>query len=129
LAATDWLPVYRQSQRVRFGGLLADQVPVTFSWQDSSEPTLLAASMVEAAGLTIADDAQTVSVTVAGRRRTARRILVPSMRFGAILLTDVPALVLSPADEDLGASIGPEAFAGYQVEVEPERLRLVIRPL
>jgi hypothetical protein len=129
LAATDWLPVYRQSQRIRFGGLLADRVPVNFSWQDSSEPTLVTASMVEAAGLQIPEDAQSVPITVAGRRLTARRIQIPTMRFGAILLTDVPALVLPPAAEDLGASIGPEAFSGHQVELQPDRLRLVIRPL
>lgn len=126
LVATDWLPVYRQSERIRFGGLIEDRVPVTFSWQESYEPTVLAASMVEAAGVPIPDDASTVPLTLAGRRLTARRIQITSMRFGTARLTDVPVLVLPADAEDLGAWIGPEGFGQYRVEIEPERLRMMI---
>jgi len=127
LVSTDWLPVFRQSDHLRFGGLLNDRVPVTFTWQDSSEPTVLTFSMVEAAGLSVPEDADQVPLTLAGRRLAARRMQTPLLRFGAALLRDVPILVLPPDAEDLGARIGAEGFPGYRVEIEAERLRLTIR--
>lgn len=126
LAATDWLPVFRQSDRVRFGGLLEDRVPVVFSWHESHEPTVLTANMVEAAGVRVSDDAPSVVLTLAGRRLTARRIPIRSLRFGAIRLTDISVLVLPAEAEDLGAWIGPDAFMEYSVQLEPSRLRMLI---
>jgi len=127
MVATDWLPIFLQSDRIRFGGLLNDRVPVTFTWQDSAEPTVLTASMIESAGLNVPEDAEAVPLTVDGRRVTARRLKMPSMRFGAALLRNIPVLVLPPNAEDLGARIGVEGFPGYTVQPDPERLRLTIR--
>ena len=126
LVTTDWLPVFRQSDRIRVGGLLEDRIPVMFSWHKSHEPTVLTANMVEAAGVVIPDDAPSVMLTLAGRRLTTRRIPIRSLRFGGTHLKDIPVLVLPADAEDLGAWIGPDAFGEYHVQLDPPRLRLLI---
>ncbi len=126
LVATDWLPVFRQSERVRFGGLLEDRIPVLFSWHESHEPTVLTANMVQAAGVQISEDAPVVVLTLAGRRLTTRRTPIRSLRFGAIQLKDLSVLVLPDDAEDLGAWIGPDAFTDYTLQLDPSRLRLLI---
>jgi hypothetical protein len=126
---TAWSPLYIQSGRIRVGAILNERIPVTFTWQTSAEPTVLTAGMVAAAGLTVPKSAETIQMAFGqGRRLTVRRIIVPTIRFGGHVLRDVPAYVLPPEGEDLGARIGSEGLAGCQVAVEPERLRLVIQP-
>jgi type II secretory pathway component PulM len=124
---TAWSPLYIQSGRIRLGAILNEQTPVTFSWQTSAEPTVLTAAMVEAAQLTMPDSAETIQMAFGRRRLTVRRIIVPTVRFGGLVLRDVPAYVLPPEGEHLGARIGSEGLAECQVAVEPERLRLVIQ--
>lgn len=128
LVATDWLPIYRQSGRVRFGGLLDDRVPVTFTYLESEEPTLMPGSAVEAAGLAVPADAEAVPLRLPHERRVvARRMTLPSLRFAGVWLRDVSVLVLPAEAEDLGAQIGPAGFQPVQVEIQPELLRMVLR--
>lgn len=125
---TPWIPLYLQSGQLRVGGLVNERHPATFTWKTESQPTVLTASMLEGAGLSVPRDA--ASTTLAfdrGRQVTARQVTVPAIRFGRHVLTDVPAWVLPPEAEDLGAQIGPPAFADYGVRCEPERLRMVIQ--
>jgi hypothetical protein len=129
LVTTDWVPVFGQSARIRFGGLLEDRIPVMFSWHRSLEPTVLTANMVEAAGVAIPDDAPSVMLTLAGRRLTTRRILIRSLRFGSTHLEDTPVFVLPADAEDLGAWIGLDAFGEYHVQFDPPRLRMRITGL
>lgn len=129
VAFTNRLPLYLQSGKMRVGGILNERTPVTFTWQTSHEPTVLTASMAESAGVDVADSAEAIKIPFGRTRRlSARRVVVPSIRFGEHVLHDVPAFVLSPEGEDLGASIGADAFGGTQVTAELERLRLVIQP-
>jgi hypothetical protein len=124
---TPWVPLYLQNQQARFGGILNEQVPVTFTWQESSEPTLVTASMVELAGLA-PEDGEPQSLAVGPRRLTARRIRVPTLRLGGVVLRDAPAFVLPADAEDLGARISSAAFADHRAQIEPERLRLSLAP-
>ena len=128
VAFTDWSPGYIQSGKVRVGGILNERTPVAFTGKESSDPTVLAASVVEAAGLGVADSAEVVVIPFGRSRRLAtRRLVVPTIRFGSHVLKTVPAYVLPPEGEDLGSRIGPEAFGERRATVEPELLRLVIR--
>jgi hypothetical protein len=127
-AFTPWVPLYIQSGRVRVGALVNDRSPVTFTWKSETQPTVLTASMLEAAGLSVPHGAEGTTLTFdRGRRTAARRAVVPSLRFGRHVLENVPVWVLPPEAEDLGALIGPQAFTDGSVRVEPERLRLVIQ--
>lgn len=126
---TAWSPLHIQSGRVRIGSILNERIPVTFTWQTSAEPTVLTAAMVEAAGLVVPETAESIQMAFGRRRRvTVRQIIVPTIRFAGHVLRDVPAYVLPPEGEDLGARIGSEGLAEYQVTMEPERLRMVVQP-
>ena len=125
---TPWLPVYLQSERIRVGAILNETTPVTFTWRPESGPTVLTTSMIEAAGLAPPTAETAVPLPVAsGRTLLARRITVPAIRFGQVVLRDAPVYVLGPDGEDLGATIGPDAFTDADVKIELERLRLVIK--
>lgn len=129
VAFTDRMPLYVQSEKLRVGAILNERVPVTFTWQASHDPTVLTASMAESAGVNIPDSAEIFEMPFGRTRRLpTRRVVVQSIRFGEHVLRDIPAYVLPPEGEDLGARIGLEALDEYQATVELERLRLVIRP-
>ncbi|MBW3595802.1 MAG: retroviral-like aspartic protease family protein [Planctomycetes bacterium] len=122
-------PLYLQSGKVRLGGILNEAAPVTFTWRDSSEPTVITASIAQASGLAPPADAPVVSLTFDGRRRlSTRRILLASIRFGPHVLRDVEAHILPPEGEDLGAQISRAAFTGFQVAADPAHLRFRIEP-
>ncbi len=129
LAFTPWLPVYLQSGRIRVGAVLNETAPVVFTWQPEGGPTVLTTSMMEAAGLPLPPAETAVPWPVGtGRLVSARRGVVPAIRFGRVLLRDVPVYVLGADGEDLGARISPDAFSDQAVTVELERLRLAIQP-
>jgi hypothetical protein len=127
LVFTSWLPVYLQSDRVRVGAIVNETTPVTFTWRAESGPTVLTTSLAEAAGLALpaAETAAPLPVA-AGRTLPARRITAPTLRFGQVVLRDVPVYVLGPEGEDLGALIGRDGFTENLVQLELERLRLVV---
>jgi len=128
LVFTPWLPIYLQSDRVRVGAILNETTPVTFTWQPESGPTILTTSMIQAAGLTLPAAETAAPLPVApGRTPSARRSTVPALRFGQVVLRDVPVQVLGSEGEDLGATIGLDAFTGLDVKIELERLRMVIQ--
>ncbi len=130
LVFTDWVPLYQQSDRMRFGGIMHERVPAVFTWDEESQETLLPATLVESAGVPYSEQGELVELSWGNRRRLpARRITLSTLRFGGIVLYDVPALMLPPEGEDLGPRIGPASFSGYAVEREPERLRVRFRPL
>lgn len=128
LVFTPWSPIYLQSGRTRVGAILNEQAPLMFSWHADDRPTVLTETMLEAAGLALPAEAPSVPLAMgSGRTLDARPLTVPTLRFGQVVLREVPVYVLGPEGEDLGASIGPAAFAGYDVQEERARLQLTIR--
>ncbi len=124
---TDELPLYRAGGELRVAGFI-NRTPVTFTWHDTSEPTMLTASVIEATGLKIPADAPRMDRRMAdGRTLAVRRFEIPYLRFGRHVLTNVPALALPPEGENFGVQIGPTAFEGHSPSAEPETFRLVIR--
>lgn len=130
LAGAAHVPLYRQSGRLRIGAILNRQTPITFTWRTSSGPTLLTATALESAGFQVPRDAQRATLTVGkGRRLAVRRITIPYLQLGKHSLRNVPALALPPEGEDLGATIGRDAFVDFQITVQPQQFRLVIEPV
>jgi hypothetical protein len=126
---TPWTPLYLQSDCPRVTGLLNERVPFTFSWQAGSEPTIVTAGMIEAAGLKIPSDAPTIQQTLGRNRKlSVREITLPSVRFGKYVLRELPAYVLPPEGEDLGAQISPRAFALHRAVADLEGLRFTLEP-
>jgi len=123
------LPLWVQSGKTRVGAILNERAPVVFTWQTSNEPTVLTASMAESAGVDVTESAEIFEMPFGRTRRLpTRRVTVQRIRLGELVLHDVPAYILPPEGEDLGARIGPDALGEYKATVELERLRLVIQP-
>lgn len=134
------LPLYEDNGRLRISCIIG-RTPATFTWKSSSEPILLTSSMVEAIGLT-AGKLTAGKLTAGkdkqqfilrefddGRKLMLRPIVIPYLRLGKHVLRDVPAFVLPPDGENIGAQIGGMALPGVSAEAQPERFRLVIQPL
>jgi len=127
LVFTDHLPLYRENGDLRVAALIA-RTPVTFTWKSSEEPTVLTASVIEAAGLRVPEDAPQRQQRFAdGRELTVRQFEIPYLRFGRHVLKDVPAFALPPEGEQYGCLIGPAAFNEHSPRAEPEKMRLVVR--
>lgn len=124
---TDWIPLYQTSGRSRLGVLINEELPMTFTWAGSSRETLITASMAEAAGLEIASSNESIRFTVGERTFDVRPTTIPSLRLGETVFREVPAYVLPPDGEDLGAQISQEAFSGHSAIAQPDRLRLIFQ--
>jgi hypothetical protein len=122
-------PLYLQSGHLRMGGILDERMPITFTWRESSEPTVITAALAQAAGIVPEDDAPEMPIGCGGGRRLpAKRVVLKSLRFGKHVLREAEAWLLPPEGEDFGCRIGSTAFTGYQVAAEPALLRFRIEP-
>jgi hypothetical protein len=123
----DWLPVYRDGNLYRVTALVNDKQPLTFSFGDTSQRTVILQSQAEAAGLKWDDAAPRVKYRVAaGRDEMVRVVKIPRLRFGRVVLTNVEAGILPPEAADVGARIGPGAFERHGVHLDAEHLLLYI---
>lgn len=123
--ATDWIPLVIVGSRQRISLVVNEQTPVTFTWS-SGEPTLLTASMAEAAGVSAAANAKAESVTIGKTTYGCRTATITYLRIGAHDLRDIPVAILPPEAESIGAQISATALRGLSITAEPERLRMVI---
>lgn len=120
------LPLYRDNGDLRVSALIG-RTPVTFTWRESSETTMLTASVIEATGLEVPADAPQIKHRLAdGTEVTVREFDVPYIRFGNHLLRSVKAYALPPEAENVGTQIGISAFEGLTPKAEPQNLRLVL---
>jgi len=129
LVFTEHVPVYRESDRLRVGLIVNERYPATFTWRESSEPTIITASLAESAGIEVAADAPTARLTVGRNRQLIiRSTKIRYIRLGKYVFPDVSAYVLPPEGEDLGSQIGQAAMEGCRVVIRPEQLRLAVEP-
>jgi hypothetical protein len=120
------LPLYRDNGDLRVSALIG-RTPVTFTWRESSETTMLTASVIEATGLEVPADAPRLKHRLPdGSEITVREFDVPYVRFGNHLLRSVKAYALPPEAENVGTQIGVSAFEGLAPKAEPQHLRLVL---
>ena len=116
----DWLPVYRDGNLYRVTALVNDKQPLTFSFGDTSQRTVILQSQADAAGLKVDDAAPRVKYRVApGRDEMVQIVRIPRLRFGRLVLTNVEAGILPPEAAEAGARIGPGAFEGHRVHLTP----------
>jgi hypothetical protein len=127
IVCTDWVPIYLHSGQVRVDLIVNEQTPVTFSWLSSNEPLLLTDGVAESVGVD-RNAADAVSIHLeSGRTQPAQPATLASVRLGRHVLHEVPAYVLPPEAEDAGARIGVDAWSDYEVAVQLDRLRLIVR--
>jgi hypothetical protein len=124
---SDALPVFRESHFYRVTAIVNERQPLTFSFMGTSSPTLIPQNLAEAAGLSIDEHAQKIKLRLGGgREEMGWRTKVPQLRFGSHVLHDVEAYILAPEAADVGARIGAQAFVGYHVQLDADRLLLVV---
>lgn len=124
---TDELPLFREGKAWRVTGIANDELPMTFTFYDSTEPAVITRSMADALGLDLAKKPKVEhQLGKANVKVTTTRL--ESLRFGRHVLHDVVVLVLSPENENQGARIGLGVFRNLRVRVVPERLLLRLDP-
>jgi hypothetical protein len=124
LIFNDAVPFYRDGKQVRITGLVNEELPVTFSFYESNDPTVITYSMAESLGIDLSSAPRT-KVRLGGNSEfNVRQTRLGSVRFGRHVVRDLEALVLSPDDESAGARIGGRSLRGIRPRLEPERLML-----
>jgi hypothetical protein len=123
------IPGYLESGWFRMSAIVNEAHPVTFSLQPRDGPLLLAASAAERLGLTAKDFTEPDrKVEVFGRQLTAHPVKLASLRLGAGVVRNVPALVLPAEAEDLGSQLSSVVLAGYRTVVQPRRMIATVSP-
>jgi hypothetical protein len=124
---TDELPLFREGKLWRLTAIANEELPVTFSFSETSEPTVLTQSMADALGIE-PSQAERTEHRIGNSSVKLRPARLKTLRFGRHVLKDVDVLVLPPESENLGARISLAAFQGLQVRVVPERLVVRLEP-
>jgi hypothetical protein len=120
---TDELPLYREGKLWRVTGIANEELPITFSFAESSEPTVITHSMADALQLKLASKSARER-RIGGANVRGKSARLDSLRFGRHVLKDVQVIVLPPENENLGARISPAALQGLRARIVPERLLL-----
>ena len=123
------VPVFRESGCYRLSAIVNDRLPATFTLRGSSEPTIIPASLAQAAGVPYKrGDATAVHHARDGRKLPATKAILRKLRLGPIVLENVHVLVLPPEGEDLGGQLGGTTLQGLRPKLQPQLLRLQFDP-
>ena len=120
-------PIYRRSNAWQVDLFINEEVPVTFSYSGRAPLTLLPSQVIQSTGIDIPEDAPVVVLQRKSQNITARKVLIPQLRIGSQLLTNVEAYALPPEAEDIGALLSPKSLVGYQIEIQPISAQLTIQ--
>jgi hypothetical protein len=124
LIFADELPLYREGKQFRIAAIANEELPMTLTLFESTEPTVITHAMAQSLGLATEDGAKR-DLRLDNRHNVkVYPAKLTSLRFGRHLLGDIEVLVLSPENENLGARIGLAAFRGLRVRIVPERLQV-----
>src|SRR5262249_31637123 len=120
-------PLYRVSGKWRTSILIGDATPAACTLADRGPPLVIPDSVARAAGLVAAKDVPRQRYTAAdGRSLELRVVKVPRIRIGGRVISQVEAWLLPPEAEDLGVLLSRQYLGGYQFELDPAKLRLVL---
>ena len=122
------MPIFEQSGRIRFSGIVNDRAPLTFTWTQDSQAVLIPARLVRTAQIDVRNARQRQRRLADGRQVTVTDARLATLRFGKLVLRDVQVELLPPEAEDVGALISRSAFRDAAAEVQPAALRLVLTP-
>jgi len=125
LVFSDGVPVYRRGGLYRVSLIIGEQTPAAFTYTGATGPTVVPLSLLQSAGLTITSDKRE-EIELEDRKVRAARTILPSLRVGSVVVSNVKAFVLSPEDADIGARLSAEAFGRYQAQLDTDRLRLEV---
>jgi len=124
LVFTDALPVYREKKQLRIMALANEELPITFSLYETSEPTVITHNMAESLGLALDARARRVLKLDGKRDVKIYPAKLATLRLGRHLFKDLDVVVLPPEHENLGARIALTSLQGVRARVVAERLQL-----
>jgi hypothetical protein len=122
------IPVFLECERFRLGVVVNERSPLTMSIAAEGEPTLITTGAALSLDLAPTADAPVREYRRGDRVLRAKEVTIPSIRLGAIVLRDVPALLLPPEGEDLASQLAVKSLTGYRSELHERRMTLVVEP-
>lgn len=129
LLVADRVPIYREDGQLRLGAVLNERTPAVFAYAPVDEGTIVPDELLAAAGVTIPDDAPTGTLQAgADRKIPVRKVTLPQLRLGDLVLTNVEVHAVPEEGHDLGARLGRLAVRDYAAELDPRAQRLKLVP-
>ncbi|HEV2969949.1 MAG TPA: retropepsin-like aspartic protease [Pirellulales bacterium] len=121
------LPIYREGRAIRLTAIVDDRRPLTFTFGNAGESTVIAQNLAETAGLAVGPDARKVKYHIAeGRDVMAQIAKIAQLRIGRRVWKNVEFYILPPEAADVGARISPNSLPGYHLTINPSRFQLTI---
>jgi hypothetical protein len=118
------IPVYRLHGQWRVNVVLEERAARTLNFSPDDTEHLLAASLIEAAGIAVDPKAPDIVIqTSGGRALHGKRIVLSKLRIGSVVLANVAAVALPPEGEDLGSALAGKGLDGHRLEIDPARLQ------
>lgn len=117
-------PLWIEADRFRLGAIANENLPVTFTWDDSVPAAIVTMNWQQAAGLEAEPGRAKETLRIAGRTFSVRHYRLAYLRLGRTVVRDVDCLVLPPEGEDLGCRLSAAALHGQRAAIEPAQLRL-----
>jgi hypothetical protein len=120
-------PLYRVSGQWRTSIILGDTTPTACTLMDQGPPLMLPESVARAAGIVVASDsARRSHVAADGRTLQVRVVMLPRIRLGGQVISQIETWLLPPEADDLGVLLSRQYLGGHHIELQPAKLRLAI---
>lgn len=129
LLVADRMPVYREDGQFRLGAVLNERTPAVLIYAPVDEGTIIPDKLLAAAGVSVPDDAPTGTLQAgADRKIPVRKVILPQLRLGDRVLTNVEVHAVPEEGHDLGARLGRLAIRDYAAELDAQAQRLKLVP-
>jgi len=117
-------PIYLIGTKVRFGAVVNERHPATFTLGDRHDPTLVTLSTAERLGLAPGAENKPSKLRIAGQNRAAPMVTIARIEVGPVVLRNVQAHIL-PADlENHGNLLGRDLRRAAKVAVDLANLTM-----
>jgi hypothetical protein len=119
------LSVQRVSGQWRVGCLLNEQMPLSMTFQDKHEETIMTRSQADTLGIKLAEDAQSRQLQLEGQAVAAWPVRLNSLRVGQAVRENAEIFVLEPSAEFLGARLGYRMIQELGLTLDESHLRVL----
>ncbi len=125
----DDVPVYLANLHFHVSAIVNERTPVTFIYMPEGKITMLADSVARLAGVVVPENTERVQINLGDERQVMARVArIATLRLGKHVVTDVETFVLSPDASDIPSRLGTDALQSFQINFEPQSLRMRLRP-
>jgi hypothetical protein len=118
------VPMYREGLYDYVGAILNETAPIVLRIDsvDAQSANWAPAELLTKAGISVEDSAPKVTLTLNGKRTIqCRQVMVPQLRLGKHVLTNLPFLAMPDGAKDLGAQLIVKEFKDYDMTPDLEK--------